>query len=146
MFLRRAYYAHPEFAVGVRQMAPQSLGIAAWGLMTGVAMVKSGMSIIEALAMAMFVYAGSSQLAAIPLLLVGARNSIYALRVVNTRANLLGTTSLVEAAALDKYSFTRDAYLQLRHRAATPDEVEDETQWMNESAAEPAPMGKVFKK
>ncbi|MFE1573534.1 MlaA family lipoprotein [Comamonas odontotermitis] len=77
---------------------------------------------------------------------IGARNSIYALRVVNTRANLLGTTSLVEAAALDKYSFTRDAYLQLRHRAATPDEVEDETQWMNESAAEPTPMGKVFKK
>ena len=77
---------------------------------------------------------------------IGARNSIYALRVVNTRANLLGTTSLVEAAALDKYSFTRDAYLQLRQRAATPDEVEDETQWMNESAAEPTPMGKVFKK
>ena len=72
MFLRRAYYAHPEFAVGVRQMAPQSLGIAAWGLMTGVAMVKSGMSIVEALAMAVFVYAGSAQLAAIPLLLVGA--------------------------------------------------------------------------
>ena len=72
MFLRRAYNTHPEFAFGVRQMLPQSLGIAAWGLMTGVAMVKSGMSIIEALAMAMFVYAGSSQLAAIPLLLVGA--------------------------------------------------------------------------
>ena len=59
MFLRRAYNSHPEFAFGVRQMLPQSLGIAAWGLMTGVAMVKSGMSIIEALAMAMFVYAGS---------------------------------------------------------------------------------------
>ena len=72
MFLRRAYYTHPEFAVGFRQMAPQSLGIAAWGLMTGVAMVKSGMSIIEALAMAMFVYAGSSQLAALPLILAGA--------------------------------------------------------------------------
>ena len=72
MFLRRAYNTHPEFAFGVRQMLPQSLGIAAWGLMTGVAMVKSGMSIIEALAMAMFVYAGSSQLAAIPLLVVGA--------------------------------------------------------------------------
>ena len=72
MFLRRAYYRHPEFAVGFRQMLPQSLGIGAWGLMTGVAMVQSGMSVLEAMAMAMFVYAGSSQLAAIPLILVGA--------------------------------------------------------------------------
>ena len=69
---------------------------------------------------------------------VGARNSIYALRVVNTRANLLGTTSLVEAAALDKYSFTRDAYLQLRQHEENMGSDEDETQWMNESAPEPA--------
>ncbi len=47
-------------------------GIAAWGLMTGVAMVKSGMSTVEALLMAGIVFAGSSQLAAIPLLLAGA--------------------------------------------------------------------------
>src|SRR4030095_5373146 len=42
------------------------------GLMTGVAMVKSGMSVIESLAMTLFVYAGSSQLAAIPLIVAGA--------------------------------------------------------------------------
>ena len=47
-------------------------GIAAWGLMTGVAMVKSGMSTVEALFMALIVFAGSSLLAAIPLILVGA--------------------------------------------------------------------------
>jgi predicted branched-subunit amino acid permease len=47
-------------------------GIAAWGLMTGVAMVKSGMSVTAAVAMTLFVYAGSSQLAAIPLLVAGA--------------------------------------------------------------------------
>lgn len=40
--------------------------------MTGVAMVKSGMSVPEAVAMTLFVYAGSSQLAAIPLLVAGA--------------------------------------------------------------------------
>ena len=77
---------------------------------------------------------------------IGVRNSMYALRFVNTRSNYLGTTSLVESAALDKYSFTRDAYLQLRQRASKPDEVEDETQWMNESASDPAPMGRIFKK
>lgn len=42
------------------------------------------------------------------------RNSLTAVRVVNTRANLLRATSLLDGAALDKYSFTRDAYLQRR--------------------------------
>jgi len=40
--------------------------------MTGVAMVKSGMSTFEALLMTLTVFAGSSQLAAIPLLAAGA--------------------------------------------------------------------------
>ena len=53
-------------------MAPLAAGISAWGLMTGVAMVKSGMSVVEALAMTFLVYAGSSQLAAVPLLVAGA--------------------------------------------------------------------------
>ena len=42
MFLRRANYTHPEFRVGVRDFQRLAPGIAAWGLMTGVAMVKSG--------------------------------------------------------------------------------------------------------
>ena len=49
-----------------------AVGIGAWGLMTGVAMVKSGMSVFESVAMTLLVYAGSSQLAAIPLLIAGA--------------------------------------------------------------------------
>jgi predicted branched-subunit amino acid permease len=40
--------------------------------MTGVAMVKSGMSLVESVAMTLLVYAGSSQLAAIPLIAAGA--------------------------------------------------------------------------
>lgn len=42
------------------------------------------------------------------------RNSFTALRLVDTRANLLRATSMLEGAALDKYSFTRDIYLQRR--------------------------------
>lgn len=42
------------------------------------------------------------------------RNSLTALRIVDTRANLLRATSMLEGAALDKYSFTRDFYLQRR--------------------------------
>ena len=44
-------------------MLPVAPGIAAWGLMTGVAMMKSGLSLVEALAMTLTVFAGSSQLA-----------------------------------------------------------------------------------
>ena len=40
--------------------------------MTGVAMVQSGMSTVEALAMTLLVFAGSSQLAAIPLIAASA--------------------------------------------------------------------------
>jgi predicted branched-subunit amino acid permease len=63
---------HPEFRAGVRDMGEVVPGIAAWGLMTGVAMIKSGMSLVEVLLMGVLVYAGSSQLAAIPLVVAGA--------------------------------------------------------------------------
>ena len=45
---------------------------------------------------------------------VSTRNSLYLLRAVETRANLLRATTLLEGAALDKYSFTRELYLQRR--------------------------------
>lgn len=60
------------FALGLRDMLPQMPGIAAWGLMTGVAMINSGMSLVESCAMMLLVFAGSAQLAAIPLIALGA--------------------------------------------------------------------------
>lgn len=63
---------HPEFLAGVREMATIVPGVAAWGVVTGVAMVKSGMSMIAVLAMSVLVFAGSSQLAALPLVTTGA--------------------------------------------------------------------------
>lgn len=65
-------FRHPQFRQGLRDMVPVAPGIAAWGLMTGVAMVKSGMSLTESLLMGLLVFAGSSQLAAIPLIVAGA--------------------------------------------------------------------------
>jgi phospholipid-binding lipoprotein MlaA len=44
----------------------------------------------------------------------GAQWGITALQVINTRANLLGASQLLDDIALDKYSFLRDAYLQRR--------------------------------
>ncbi len=60
------------FAEGIRDMLPQAPGIAAWGLMTGVAIIKSGLSLTESLVMTMLVFAGSSQLASLPLIIAGA--------------------------------------------------------------------------
>ena len=64
----RRLAAHPEFRAGAREISGVAPGLAAWGLMTGVAMVQSGMSTVEAVAMTLLVFAGSSQLAAIPLI------------------------------------------------------------------------------
>ncbi|NML42757.1 AzlC family ABC transporter permease [Ramlibacter sp. G-1-2-2] len=72
MFFLPSIHRHPQFRQGMRSIASVAPGIAAWGLMTGVAMVRSGMSVTEAVAMTMLVYAGSSQLAAIPLIVAGA--------------------------------------------------------------------------
>lgn len=72
MLLSAKIRCQPAFREGWREMGGVSLGIGAWGLMTGVAMVKSGMSVFEAVAMTLLVFAGSAQLAAIPLLIAGA--------------------------------------------------------------------------
>lgn len=53
------------------------------------------------------------------------RNSLFALQFVNTRSNLLDATSLLEQAALDKYSFVRDAYLQQRRQRLRGSEAGD---------------------
>ena len=42
------------------------------------------------------------------------RNPLYVTQFVSTRADLLGATDLLSQAALDKYSFVRDAYRQQR--------------------------------
>jgi predicted branched-subunit amino acid permease len=72
MFLSRNNYTHPEFLIGAKDCIPMLPGMVAWGLTMGVSMVNTGMSITESVAMTLFVFAGSSQLAAIPLIAVGA--------------------------------------------------------------------------
>lgn len=53
-------------------MAGPVLGMAAWGLVTGVAMIKSGLTVTQALGMSLLVFAGSAQLASLPLIVAGA--------------------------------------------------------------------------
>ncbi|HEX2199739.1 MAG TPA: VacJ family lipoprotein [Burkholderiales bacterium] len=45
---------------------------------------------------------------------IDVRNSMVALRLTGTRADLLEASRILEQAALDKYVFQRDAYLQRR--------------------------------
>lgn len=49
-----------------------AIGIAAWGLVAGVAMAKSEMGVALAIFMSVIVYAGSAQIAALPLIVAGA--------------------------------------------------------------------------
>ncbi|MDP1654368.1 MAG: VacJ family lipoprotein [Rhodocyclaceae bacterium] len=45
---------------------------------------------------------------------VPTRNSLTALRLIDTRADLLPADKVIEEAALDKYTYVRDGYLQRR--------------------------------
>jgi phospholipid-binding lipoprotein MlaA len=57
---------------------------------------------------------------------VTTRNATYALEVIDKRANLLRVGSVLEQAALDKYSFTRDAYLQRRRMEVNGRRTDDD--------------------
>lgn len=57
---------------GVKAGIPSLFGIAAWGLVVGVAMVKSGLTVVQALGMTLIVFAGSAQLASLPLIVANA--------------------------------------------------------------------------
>lgn len=49
--------------------------------------------------------------------------ALYGLQAIDERANLLRAGELLDAMALDKYSFVRDAYLQRRGNSEKDDEA-----------------------
>ena len=63
-----AEHHEPSWREGVKAGTPTLFGIGAWGLVVGIAMVKSGLTVPQALGMTMLVFAGSAQLAALPLI------------------------------------------------------------------------------
>ncbi|AZY50135.1 AzlC family ABC transporter permease [Bordetella avium] len=60
------------FRQGVHAITPALIATGTWGLVTGVAMVKSGLTESMALAMTLLLYAGSAQLTSLPLIASGA--------------------------------------------------------------------------
>ena len=71
----------------------------------------------------------------------GQRNYAYGLRVIDTRQQLLGAERVAEGAALDRYSFYRDAYLQRRRNQIydgdPPPEDEPEPDASTDADADP---------
>lgn len=67
---------------------------------------------------------------------VRARNTLTGVRIVTTRAGLLGATDLLNDIALDRYTFIRDAYLQRRRNLIYDGDPPDEERG-DESAAPP---------
>jgi predicted branched-subunit amino acid permease len=74
---------------------PTMPGIFAWGMVTAMAMVKSGLTVGQALGMALIVFAGSAQLAALPLIAAGA--SVW---VVFATAMVVNLRFVIFAAAI----------------------------------------------
>jgi len=67
------------------------------------------------------------------------RNEVFALRLISKRAELLKSGSMLEEASIDKYSFTRDAYLQYRRSQIYDGNPPDEEDSNNDPSANPVP-------
>lgn len=61
-------HGDPAFREAFKVGVPTFLGIAAWGMVVGIAMIKTNLSVPQALAMTLLVFAGSAQLATLPLI------------------------------------------------------------------------------
>lgn len=73
---------------------------------------------------------------------VAERNVAVVARIVDKRAGLLKTTDLLSGAAIDKYSFTRDSYLQYRRNQVYDGNPPDEDYLVDPSAEPVAPSAK----
>lgn len=74
--LGRLWTSHPQiertrFIEGVRAFAPTIPAVFSWGLVTGIAMSKSVLTVPQAIVMSLFLYAGAAQLAILPLMAAG---------------------------------------------------------------------------
>jgi len=90
--------ARKSFATGAREVVPALIATSIWAFVTGVAMVKAGMSTGMALLMSLTVYAGSAQLTALPLMVAGAP-----LWLVFAAGMVVNIRFLIFGAALQPY-------------------------------------------
>lgn len=74
------------FLAGARAVSPSLPAMAAWGLVTGVAMMKLGLELGPALGMIFIVYSGTSQLTVLPLM--AASTAVLTMAAAATLASL----------------------------------------------------------
>ncbi len=67
-----SFLSHPSARLAFIDLAPGMLAMATWGCVTGIAMVESGLTPWQAIGMTFIVYAGTAQLASLPLIAVAA--------------------------------------------------------------------------
>src|SRR5262245_64670804 len=81
------FFRHPAFAAGMRAALPVLLGIVPFGVITGVAMVASGIPPVLAMLMSVVVFAGASMVASAQLLASSAPVALIVLAtlVINLR-------------------------------------------------------------
>ena len=82
------------FREGARDYSPTLMAIFSWGLVTGIAMSKSVLTLPQALTMSLLCYAGSSQLAVLPLLAAKLPiwTALLTAAMVNTPTNTLSVS------------------------------------------------------
>ena len=101
---------------GLMAVRPALIATFTWGLVSGVAMVKSGLTENAALVMTFLVYAGSAQLTSLPLIAAGA--PLWLIFVAGCIVNL---RFLIFSAALQPYFQTLRWYKRLAYGFFTTD-------------------------
>ena len=86
------------FGYGMRAAFPSLVATGIWGIVTGVAMVRAGLTEWQAVGMTLLVYAGSAQLAALPL--IAADIPIW---IVLLTATVINLRFIIFSAALVPY-------------------------------------------
>ncbi|XVH32458.1 AzlC family ABC transporter permease [Haloferacaceae archaeon DSL9] len=87
-----------DFRAGIRASAPLLLGIVPFALVAGIGATSAGMSVVQALGLSLFVFAGASQLAAIDL--IGSNASLL---VVVATAVIINLRMLMYSASIAPY-------------------------------------------
>jgi predicted branched-subunit amino acid permease len=78
-----------RFLQGVRWSYAGVLSTFVWGIIAGVAMLQSGMTVAQAIGMTLLVFSGTAQLAALPLMVSGASLALIALTTLLTSMRFL---------------------------------------------------------
>lgn len=76
---------------------------------------------------------------------VSLRNALYAGWIINTRAQLLDATNLMDDAAIDPYAFQRDSWLQMRDNQINGKEQINYNEYLDDFLSEDDATGEAIK-